>query len=606
MELSERLLSKLQDLPEKSGVYLFRDSAGQVIYIGKARQLKNRVRQYFTGTQKSEKTQALVLQIADVDYIITLTEKDALSLEANLVKKQKPRYNILLKDDKQYPYIRIDVKQKFPAVEITRKIKNDGAKYFGPYFFGIRAAEVVEVIKSAYRVRCCPKLPQKRVCLNYHINLCLAPCEGKTSQAEYRAAVEKTIAFLSGREDGAAEILNQKMEEAVAAEDFERAIGCRDRLAMIKRLKERSIADLADNQDLDAVCLASDESGSAAAAVVIVRGGKMMGVKNYPVTGAFLQRSEAAAQFIAQYYADPNNQIPPEILLNEEFDTAALAEYLFALSGKKTHFTFPKIGVKKKLMQTAHENAQDFLTKSADKLLRERHFTVDAAERLGKILGVPYPRRIECYDISHLSGTDSVASGVVFTDGKADKKEYRRYKIQSVQGIDDYKSLAEVMGRRFAKKDESAPHAPAPPDLIVIDGGKGQLSAARAALTDTAAARFPIIALAERDEHIFTPDNPEPLILKKSDPALKLLQRVRDEAHRFALAYHHVRRKKRVHSVLEEISGVGPKKRQILLKAFPSVNEIALADTQTLAAVEGIDYKTAQAIAEFFNQKRGE
>jgi len=637
MELSEKLLEKLKNLPEKPGVYIMRGAAGEIIYIGKAAVLKNRVRQYFFNTQKDEKVRAMASSVADFDYIITLSEKDALSLEANLVRKHKPRYNILLKDDRHNPYIRIDLKQKFPCIEVTRRIKSDGARYFGPYFFGVRVAEVIDVLKSAYRVRCCPKsfFSKKRECLNYHIKLCLAPCQNRVSESEYRQTVDKAVAFLSGKDSDAERLITEKMAAAAENEEFERAIRYRKQLAMLKKLKDRVLSELRDNRDLDAVSFVFDGSYGAAA-VVIVRGGKLMGALKFGLDGASLFGSDGVSQFLTQYYAGQNATVPPEILLETEFEKGALEEYLYSISGKKTAVVFPKIGIKKKILGMAEENARDELEKSLDRRQRDYELCEGANERLKELLGLDTLRRIECYDISHLSGTDQVASGVAFINGRAEKSEYRRYKIKTVAGADDYKCLAEVISRRLGKimadggwrmvngdqdkKKSSAPHPsllisnskstahhspstirhpPIMPDLIVIDGGKGQLNSAHAAM-QTAGAEIPMISLAERDEEIFTLGSPEPIRLKKDNFALKLLQRIRDEAHRFAVTYHRSLRAKKIGSVLEQIRGIGSKKRQILLKAFSSVRAIETADIETLAAVEGIDRKTAEAVAAFF------
>ena len=606
MEWSEKLIEKLKDLPDKSGVYIMRDTFGHIIYIGKAVILKNRVRQYFFNTQKDEKVRAMVSCIADFDYIITLSEKDALSLEANLVRKHKPHYNILLKDDRHNPYIRIDLKQKFPNIEVTRKIKNDGARYFGPYFFGVRVQEIIDVIKSAYRVRCCPKnlFANKRACLNHHIRLCLAPCCGNVTEEEYRMAVDKVVAFLSGKDSDAEHIIGEKMAAAVEAEEFERAIRYRDQLAMLKKLKDRVLSELRDNRDLDAVSFVSD-GAYGAVGVVVVRGGKLMGALKFSIEGAYLSESDGITQFLTQYYAGQNVTIPPEILLEEVFDASALEEYLYSLSGEKIEISFPQKGIKKKIVKMAEENARDYLVKSLDRVKRDYELCEGANERLKAILGLPNLHRIECYDISHISGTNQVASGVVFFDGRAHKTEYRRYKIKTVEGSDDFKSLAEVISRRLERAKSGDEKFAVLPDLMVIDGGKGQLSHAYASMLEKGV-DIPMISLAKREEEIFTVGSSIPIILKKDSFPLKLLQRIRDEAHRFAISYHRNLRAKSVGSVLEQIQGIGPKKRQILLKAFSSVRGIEAADIETIAAVEGIDRRTAEAVAQFFLSRKGQ
>jgi excinuclease ABC subunit C len=602
VQISEALKNKIGLLPDKSGVYIMRNAGGHIIYIGKAAVLKNRVRQYFFNTQKNQKVAAMVEAVADFDYVITLSEKDALSLEANLVRKHKPHYNILLKDDRHSPYIRIDTNQRFPGLEIVRKIRRgDKAKYFGPFFFGLRAGEIIEIIKSAYKIRACGKLQKGRECLNYHISLCLAPCGGRISEEDYRVAVDKAVAFLSGKDGDAEKIITDKMNSAVENEEFERAITYRDRLSMLKKLRERNLSEFKGG-DLDAVSFITD-GDYGAISVVIVRGGKLMGAKNYPLFSGEILSGETFSQFLTQYYSDPNTLIPPEILTDTEFDKAALEEYLYSLSGRKTAVAFPKIGAKKKLLTMAEENARNTLVNSMEKETRERGFTQGACEGLSDLLGLGYLKRIECYDISHVSGTEQVASGVVFTDGRPDKKEYRRYNIKSVPGADDFKSLAEVISRRLNRAKIGDASFGLMPDLIVIDGGKGQLSYAHAAMRE-AGYDIPMISLAEKNEEIFTLNGGGPIVLKKESFVLKLLQRIRDEAHRFAVTFHrNTRIKKRIGSDLEDIRGVGPKKRQILMKSFKSAAAVKAADYDTLRAVEGIDEATARRIYEHFNEK---
>jgi len=541
--------SLLFDLPEKPGVYLMKDTDGHIVYVGKAVVLKNRVRQYFLPSLKEERTKAMVAAICSFDYIITLTEKDALSLEANLIKKHKPRYNILLKDDKQAPYIRINTKQKFPYIEIVRRVKNDGALYFGPYFFDTRITDIIEVVKSVYKIRACPRqfFSKSRECLNYHINLCFAPCQGKITQEDYKKNLDKAVNFLSGKDNDAQKIIEEKMVTASEKEEFERAMQYRDQLLMLKKLKSKAVGELGRSQDLDAIAFCEDGSYGGVS-VVIVRGGKLMGAKNFPVQGASIADEDGIRQFLTAYYATAD--APSEIVLQKSFDTAALEEYLEGIRGKKVTISFPQKAIKKKLLAMAEENARDCLIKSIDRQKREEEMSVGAAKRLGEILQIPYPRRIECYDISHLSGTDMVASGVCFIDGVAAKKEYRRYKIKTVEGVDDFASLAEVIGRRMnrAANENAIEETEAKwelPDLIVIDGGKGQLSFAHAAM-QTAGFNIPMIALAEKKEDIYLLGKSEPLVLPKESFALKLLQRVRDEAHRFALGYHHKLRSKRM------------------------------------------------------------
>ena len=593
------LKEKLKNLPENSGVYIMRDAGGNIIYVGKAVVLKNRVRQYFNNSPKLPKVQAMVDNVADFEYMITLTEKDALALEANLIRKYKPHYNILLKDDKHSPYIKIDLKQDYPTIEVTRKVKRDGARYFGPFFNGIHVWDIVGVIKSAYRMRACPKRMGKkdRACLNYHIGLCSAPCMGFISKEEYRETVQKVMRFLSGYDDTAEKLIEERMNAAVEREEFERAIVYRDQLAMLKKLRERTVANLGNVTDIDAFAYAS--SGEyGVVSVALVRGNKMMGVKNYRINDASMTTEELFSTFLGQYYA-LDNELPQEICLEEEFDTKALSEYLGTLTGKPPLITFPKKGARARLVKTAHSNASDYLVKSSEKLEREKDMTLGAVRQLEKILGIKSARRIECYDISNISGVDKVASQSVFIDGKSSPSDYRKYKIKTVEGADDFKCMEEVIKRRLqrASNDDKFSYLP---DLIVIDGGKGQLSSAYGVMTSLGY-DIPMVGLAKREEEIFTPFSPDPIVLKKDNYALRLLQRVRDEAHRFAITYHRKLRGKRYYSELDDIPGVGKKRRAILLKAFENYEDLKNADARTLASIEGIDSATAQNVYDYFH-----
>lgn len=597
--MNDILKEKLAGLPDSPGVYIMKDRTGAIIYVGKAVVLKNRVRQYFFHTQKQVKVQAMVDNVADFEYIMTLSERDALALEANLIKKHKPRYNILLKDDKASPYIRIDLKEQYPTVEVTRKVRRDGAKYFGPYFNGIGVWDVVGIIRSAYRMRTCPKKFKKgaRECLNYHIDLCLAPCCGHVTPEEYREVVERVMAFLSGRDDTPAKLIEQKMIEAAKKEEFERAIYYRDRLDMLSRMKERTLADLGTVTDIDAFNYVTNGALSAIS-VTVVRAGKLMGVRNYMVTDVALSAEEAIASFVLQYYGALNVEVPEEICFPVYTDVTALEEYLYSLSRIKTEITFPQRGTRKKLIDMALKNARDYLEKNADKEKRKHDNTVGAAALLAEILQLDGIRRMECYDISNISGVDKVASQVVFIDGEASNADYRRFKIKTVEGANDFASMAEVIRRRFARLKDGDEKFDELPDLIVIDGGKGQLSAAYTAMRGEGY-DVPMVGLAKREEEVFTVFDEQPIVLPRDNVALKLLQRIRDEAHRFAITYHRSLRAKRYYSELESIRGVGAAKREKLLKVF-KYNEIKTATVEQLAEV--VDRTTAENVFAFYHK----
>lgn len=603
------LEEKIKGLPQKSGVYIMRDKEGTVIYVGKAVVLKNRVSQYFQHTKKQPKVQAMVDNIADFDYIITMSEKDALILENTLIKKYKPKYNILLKDDKTSPYIKIDLSEEYPTVEVTRKIKKDGAKYFGPYLNGVSVWDIVAVIRSAYGMRTCPKKlgSKKRECLNYHIGLCLAPCMKRVDKKTYDRVVKNVMAFLSGKDDTASQIIEKKMAAAAENEQFEQAIFYRDKLNMLALLKQRALADLNGSADLDAYAYASNgEFGCVA--VCIVRGGKMMGVKNFIIPDVSLSAGEAVEGFMRQYYLGSGVDLPPLICLpydREQKEGDALKEYLYSVKGVNTEIVSPKIGVKRRLIETALSNAEDYLSKSSEKSKREHDMTVGAAARLAEILGLKSARRMECYDISNISGVDKVASMVVFIDGRAAKSEYRRFKIRTVEGANDFMSMNETIRRRFAHAAEKDGKFDEIPDLVVIDGGKGQLSAAYSAAASEGY-DVPMVGLAKREEEIFTVFDDEPIVLSKSSYPLRLLQRIRDEAHRFAITYHRNLRAKRYRSRLEDIPHIGDKRRAALLKAFGSIEKIKEASVDVLAGTDGMDMRAARSVYDFFHGEDGE
>ena len=599
--MNDKIRQKLKDLPEKSGVYIMRDKGGNIIYVGKAVLLTRRVRQYFGSSPKLPKVQAMVDNVDDFDYIITLTEKDALALEANLIRKYKPHYNILLKDDKHSPYIKIDLRPDYPSVEITRKVRRDGARYYGPFFNGVRAGDLVDVIRSCYKVRTCSKIMQKRSrpCLNYDIGLCDAPCMKYVSPEDYRESVNRVMRFLSGYDDGAEKILSEKMAAAADGEQFERAIEYRDRLEMLKKLRERTVANLGAVTDIDAYAYAFD-GNRGVISVAIVRGNKLIGVQNFAVSDGSPDMGDALSTFMAQYYA--GKELPQEICLPEEIDAAAITE-LLATYGKPPEFVVPQKGMRKRLVETAAGNASDYLVKSRQKTEREYDMTEGACESLAKILGIKSARRIECYDISNISGVDKVASQSVFIGGRPSPQDYRKYKIKTVEGSDDFRCMEEVIRRRFrrSREDEKFSYLP---DLIVIDGGKGQLHFAYDVMKSEGF-DVPMVGLAKREEEIFTPYNPEPIVLPHDHYALRLMQRVRDEAHRFAITYHRKTRAKRYFSELDEVKGIGEKKRALLLKAFPSPSEIKQASPETLRAV-GLDERTANAVYEHFHKEKNE
>lgn len=603
--MNEKLALKISMLPEDPGVYVMLDADGNVIYVGKAKVLKNRVKQYFYSNKKPEKVAAMVSNIADFYYIITTSEIDALSLENNLIKKYKPHYNILLKDDKTYPYIKVNLKDKFPAFSVTRKIRRDGAKYFGPFMGGVNAKDTLEIINTAFIVRTCdvkidPDKPRKE-CLEYHIGRCLAPCAGLVDEKTYAERVRGAVDFLSGADEDVEKLLIEKMTKFAGLEEFELALSYRDKLKMLEKIKLKRITALNKFVDMDIIGVA-DNGLYAAVNALFVRGGRMQGGKSFSLEDASDGDGERIRGFITGYYTK-GAEIPDEILVCSEIeDVAAVEEYLKTTYGKSVRISVPQKGVKKQLVDMAKKNAEDYLEKEIDKIKHKDDMTVEACRRLKEILSLKrYPRRMECYDISHISGVDKVGSMVVFVDGEPDKDSYRRFRIKTVEGNNDFACLKEVLKRRLDKLKSDEKDKFPRPDLIIIDGGKGQLSSVKAVF-DEEGCDIDLISLAKREEEIFTIYSNEPVVLSHRDYCLKTLQRIRDEAHRFAITYHrqtHVRRN--LASELKEIDGIGDKKRKALVDKFGGIENIKRASEDELAETEGIGKALAKTIKEYFN-----
>ena len=604
--MNVKIKDKLKLLTTKPGVYIMKDKDGIVIYVGKAKNLKNRVSQYFRNSPKASKVQAMVDNVDEFDYFITASEMDALALESNLIKKHQPFYNILLKDGKQFPYIKIDLKQPFPRLEIVRKVKKDGAKYFGPYFAGLDAREIVKTINSAFKIRTCNlKITEtsmaKRECLNYSMGLCSAPCTKKISQDDYKKEINKIINFLNGNDEEIEEILHNKMILASENENFEQAILLRDRLKMIYKLKQRVVANLPKNIDKDVFSYYTNGL-SGVICVLIVRGGKIMGVINYPCLDAELEENQTLFNFIIQYYQ--NNFITNEIIASHELPDQELLQNFF---NKKINIISNPHGINKKLLDMATENAKEYLEKHIEKEKIKYNNTLGAIKSLKEKLGLKnLPKRMECYDISNISGTNKVCSMVVFKNGEPSKKDYRKFKIKTVKGSNDFASLQEALTRRLLRlKEGKLESFKEKPDLIIIDGGKGQLSSTYEIMKEYTTDNIEMISLAKRIEEVFFPNNPTPTLLKPGSVELRLLQRIRDEAHRFAITYHrNIRIKRQTESELENIVGIGPKKRDLLLNAFGSSENIAKASFDELNTVKGLSVKDCENIFNYFNKNR--
>lgn len=592
---------KLKLLPDSPGVYLMQDKDGVIIYVGKARVLKNRVRQYFHASPKPSKVQAMVDNIADFSYVVTPTEVDALALENTFIKKYKPKYNILLKDDKTYPYIKLHTKEAFPHVSVTRRVKKDG-KYFGPFMGGVNCKDIIDIVAKVYHIRTCTKDVGKRLqkpCLHYHLGRCPAPCAGYCSQEEYAKYVDCASSFLDGNYEDTERLLTEKMMQFAEDEDFESAMEYRDRIQMISRLQLKRITAMP--KDVAADIWARSSNGLyAAISILVTRSGIMQGSRNFPLEEGAGDEGEDFLSFLTQYYA--THELPHEIITDEVFDEKLFRAYVQNKTDRKVEIIRPKFGIKRNLCDMANKNAKEYLEKSISAIEHKNDMTRRACERLQTVLGLRYyPKRMECYDISNISGVDKVGSMVVFTDGEADKYAYRRFKIKTVEGADDFASLKEVLKRRLAKLGSEEEERFAKPQLIVIDGGKGQLSSVQEIFTEMGISDIDLISLAKQEEEIFVIGKNESIRLPRRDYALQTLQRIRDEAHRFAITYfRNLHSKRNLSSALEEIPGVGKQKRIALMQSFGTIDKIMRADVAELSGVSGIGTELATRIYEYF------
>lgn len=606
------LEDKVKNMPSEPGVYLMKDEGGQIIYIGKAISLKNRVRSYFSSQhQNSPKTRALVKNIRDIDFIITDSELEALILESNLIKKHRPKYNISLKDDKNYPLIKVTINEDFPRIEIVRKIEKDGAKYFGPFTSSSSVQETLKLITKIFPIRDCKHKTfarQDRPCLNSHINRCKAPCVGRISVKEYKKIISEIILFLEGKQEALVKTLKERMVEASVNLEFELAAELRDQLQAVEKIIERQkiVSDAQADQDVINIARGFDE---VCVQIFFVRSGKLIGKEHFFIAHTDDDtREEIIAGFIKQYY-NLAEYIPKEILIPEELDERGIIQdWLSDKKGSKVYLSIPKRGMKVELLELVNKNALQILEQSNLARLQKKAMTEDAVYQLQEELELDVPPiRIECYDISNTQGAESVASMVVFKNGKPAGDQYRRFKIKTVEGPNDFASMAEVIGRRFknALKEEAENKQGKfreLPDLLIIDGGKGQLAAAREVMKSLGFGWIPTYGLAKENEWLFHEDSGEPIILPRNSKSLYLVQRIRDEAHRFAITYHRLLRTKRnLASVLDEIPGVGERRKQILLKHFGSLKKIKEASFHEIVKVEGITEQVAESIYNYFH-----
>lgn len=602
------LREELKKLPAKPGVYLMHDASDEIIYVGKAISLKNRVRQYFQESRHvTPKIEKMISKIAWFEYIVTDSELEALVLENNLIKEHKPRYNTMLKDSKTYPYIKATIQEPFPRLLFSRLMKNDGNKYFGPFVSASAVREAIELVNRIYHLRNCSNMKVSRACLYHDMGQCPAPCRGMIDEEEYRQNFEGALRFLGGETSQIRHELTEKMKEASEQMNFEEAAIYRDRLESIKRVTERQkiTSDESSDRDLLAMARQGDE---AVMQVFFIRDGKLLGREHYYLTGVEYESDEdVISSFIKQMYVG-TPYIPGELVTEKDFsDREAILDWLSSKRGRKVKSTVPQRGQKERLMELAKKNAYMVLIKDSEKLKKEKERTRGAMDEIESLLGMEGKlHRVESYDISHINGFETVGSMVVFEEGKAKKNDYRKFRIRSVSGPDDYASMDEMLTRRFehSKREglsegDSFKHLP---DIIFMDGGKGQVHICEEVLRRLDL-DVPVCGMVKDDRHrtrgLYFRDEEIPIDVQGQ--GFHLITRIQDETHRFAIEYHKlIRSKGQVHSILDDIPGIGPKRRQALIRAFDSLDAIAAASEEELTAVPEIDTKSAHAIINFF------
>ena len=606
---------ELKKLPGKPGVYLMHGEKDEIIYVGKAVSLKNRVRQYFQASRsKGVKIDQMVTHITRFEYIVTDSELEALVLECNLIKEHRPKYNTMLMDDKAYPFIKVTVDEPFPRVLLARRMAKDRAKYFGPYTSAGAVRDTIELIRKIYKVRSCSRrLPRdtgkERPCLNYHIHQCNAPCQGYVSQEEYRKSIDEVLRFLNGNYDSVLGELEEKMMQASEDMEFEKAIEYRELLGSVKKIAQKQkITDTAGS-DRDVLAAAVDGE-DAVVQVFFIRGGRLIGRDHF-----YLRRSgaettgEILSSFVKQFYAG-TPYIPAELMLQEEIeDGEVLEEWLTQRRGHRVRIRVPRKGSKEKLVELAQKNAALVLSTDRERLKREEGRTIGAVKEIARLLGLAKLDRMEAYDISNISGFASVGSMVVYEKGKPKRSDYRKFRIRSVQGPDDYASMEEVLTRRFrhgmeeqeAGKENGSFHVF--PDLILMDGGKGQVNIALQVLADLHL-DIPVCGMVKDDNHrtrgLYYRN--EEIPIDRNSEGFKLITRIQDEAHRFAIEFHRkLRSREQVHSILDDIPGVGPARRKDLMKHFASLDEIRAAEVEDLKKLPSMNEKSAQEVYKFFH-----
>ncbi len=611
--------AELKKLPESPGVYIMKNESDEIIYVGKAKILKNRVRQYFQNSSAhTPKVRTMVSHIDHFEYIVTGSEVEALILENSLIKKHSPRYNILLKDDKTYPYIKVTTNEMYPRVLMTRKHLKDKARYFGPFTSGLTVKENIELINKIWKLRRCQKVfprdyNKERPCLNYHIGQCKAPCNKLISEEEYNKMVDSIINFLSGRTEEVIAELKEKMETASEALEFEKAAEYRDTIENVKTLNEKQIIENMHIDDRDVIAFARDEDDSCIVQVFFIRGGRITGREHFmPENCQGISDTAMLAEFMEQFYSG-TPFIPKEIILQcdiEDYDL--ISQWLSEQKGQRVNILIPQKGERKRLVDMARQNARITLDKFGAEMKREQDRTKGALEEIQKALGIDFElNRIESYDISNTQGFESVASMVVFEKGKPKRSDYRKFKIKAVVGANDYASMYEVITRRFTRyineKNNIGKKAGFDrlPDMLFLDGGKGQITAVEQALEDMGLS-VAVCGMIKDDRHrtrgiIY---NGKEITMPYSSEGFKLLTRIQDEVHRFAIEYHRsLRSKKQVHSILDDIKGIGAVRRKALMLHFGDIDKIIKASVEELTQADGMDKRAAQAVYDFFREK---
>lgn len=615
MDIHPHLQDKLDSLPDKPGVYLYRDRDDRVIYVGKSIHLRHRVRSYFQlSAQRHNKTRELVAHVYDLDFIITDTELEALILECELIKKHRPRYNVRLKDDKHYPYIKVTWHEDYPRIYASRRMEHDGSRYYGPYTSSTAVHHTLDLLRKLFPFRTCNREitgHDRRPCLYYHMRRCLGPCIGKTTREEYRAVIERIFKFLEGRDNEIVDDLEQRMVDAAARLDYETAALLRDQIVSIRKVTQQKIVS-GTRKDQDVVAFARDD-GQACVQVFFIRNGKIIGREYFVLEGASGEEDAAVLEAFIQQFYNEAAYVPPEILMPHDVEKAKIIQsWLRQKRGATVSLRVPKRGPSVDLLKMAADNASETLAVLRAQWEADQNRQTQALAELQEALDLSTPpARIEGYDISTFHGTATYASMAVFVHGVARKSEYRRFRIRTVIGhADDYASMQEALRRRFRRavaeeEDETPGRRKDPsfsvmPDVILIDGGKGQLNAAIEVLSEYGLDHLAVFGLAKREEQIFVPGQDVPVCLPRDSQALHLVQRVRDEAHRFAITAHRqARNRLGLASTLEAVPGIGPQRRKALLKAFGSMAHIREATVDELAAVPGMTRKVAERIKEF-------